>query len=324
MNQFRWFYHPVFVFIFSIMALGLSLFLYIYWYMEVSTGFRAVVERFNLDTNQVLESQTWIVILVLSILVAIILIGIFTIFVYAQKTIQLYRLQNNFISNFTHELKTPVTSLKLYLETFLKYDLPREERCKYLRYMIRDAERLSDNINRILNLSRIESDSYSGEFALTDVYELIRSSLEKTAHLFQNCSITLHPFSQHPVFYPTNPMLFEMLLNNLLSNAVKYNRSENPRIDIRFDIVKRHLHIRFEDNGIGIEKSETRKIFRKFYQVGKSDDMTAKGSGLGLYLVQSIAKIHKGKITAESRGLGKGSTFILILPYNADLCHDQT
>lgn len=318
MNQFKWYYHPVFVFVFSIIALGLSLFLYIYWYMEVSAGFRAAVERFNLDTNQVLKSQTWIVILVLSILVAIILIGIFTIFVYAQKTIQLYRLQNNFISNFTHELKTPVTSLKLYLETFLKHDLPREERCKYLRYMIRDAERLSDNINRILNLSRIESNSYSGEFTLTDVYEFIRSYLEKTAHLFQHCSITLHPFSETPVFYPINSMLFEMLLNNLLSNAVKYNRSEAPCMDIRFEMSKRYLHIRFEDNGIGIEKSEIRKIFRKFYQVGKSDDMTAKGSGLGLYLVQSIAKIHKSKVCAESQGVGKGSVFILILPYKTD------
>ena len=75
------------------------------------------------------------------------------------------------------------------------------------------------------------------------------------------------------------------------------------------------LFLHFADNGIGLEKSEIRKIFRKFYQVGKSDDMTAKGSGLGLYLVDTIVRIHKGKIIAKSPGIGKGSVFTVILPY---------
>ncbi|MGD9082645.1 MAG: sensor histidine kinase, partial [Desulfobacterales bacterium] len=111
----KWFFHPIFIFIFSIVALATSLILYIYWYMEVSAGLKEVAGKFNLDHGQLLESETWVVILILSILVGIILVGIFIIFVYNQKTIQLYRLQHNFINNFTHELKTPVTSLKLYL-----------------------------------------------------------------------------------------------------------------------------------------------------------------------------------------------------------------
>ena len=85
-------------------------------------------------------------------------------------------------------------------------------------------------------------------------------------------------------------------------------------MDIRFVPRGREVHLRFEDNGIGIEKSEIRNIFKKFYQVGSTDDMTAKGSGLGLYLAQQIAKIHRGKLAAESKGTGKGSVFILTLP----------
>jgi signal transduction histidine kinase len=77
------------------------------------------------------------------------------------------------------------------------------------------------------------------------------------------------------------------------------------------------MYLHFTDNGIGLEKSEIRKIFRKFYQVGKSDDMTAKGSGLGLYLVDTIVRIHKGKIIAKSQGIGKGTVFTVILPYKA-------
>jgi signal transduction histidine kinase len=77
------------------------------------------------------------------------------------------------------------------------------------------------------------------------------------------------------------------------------------------------LHIRFEDNGIGIEKTEIKSIFKKFYQSGRADDMTAMGSGLGLYLVQNIARIHKGKVVAQSNGRGKGSVFTVILPFKS-------
>ena len=117
------------------------------------------------------------------------------------------------------------------------------------------------------------------------------------------------------VFFSVNESLFEMLLMNLLTNAVKYNNSENPEIDIAFIVLKRKLLLTFEDNGIEIDKAKTKKIFRKFYQVGRSDNMTARGSGLGIYLVQCIARIHKGKVVAESKGLGKGSVFTLILPF---------
>ncbi len=317
MNRSKWFFHPIFIFVFSIVALATSLFLYIYWYMEVSAGLRAVVKKFNLDPGQVLEPQTWVVIMVLSILVGIILLGIFTIFVYNQKTLQLYRMQRNFINNFTHELKTPVTSLNLYLETFLKHELSREDQLKYIHYMISDVSRLSDNISRILDLARIESRNYGGEFVMSDLVHTVEQFYEKNKHLFRNCEINIHNPSDKPFLYSINLSLFEILLMNLLTNAIKYNESELPRVDISFKSQKRQLHIRFEDNGIGLEKSEIKKIFRKFYQTGQSDNVPASGSGLGLHLVQSIARIHKGKVIAESKGRGEGSVFTLILPYSA-------
>lgn len=313
MDQSKWFY-PIIVFIFSVLALAASLFLFIYWYMEVSTGLEAVVARFNLEPSVVLESRTWVVILVLSLLVGVILLGIFTIFVYNLKTYQLYRLQQNFINNFTHELKTPVTSLKLFLETLSKHELSRAEQLKYIGYMIQDVIRLSDNIGRILDLARIESKSYQGNFVESDLVAVVGTFCKTNGHLFPGCEINVHKPAEKSFNYPVNSYLFEVLLMNLLTNAVKYNSSESPRIDITFDLHKQSMHLKFEDNGIGIEKAQIKKIFRKFYQVGQYKDMTARGSGLGLHLVQNIARIHNGRVVAESKGNGMGSVFTLILP----------
>jgi two-component system, OmpR family, phosphate regulon sensor histidine kinase PhoR len=314
MDRSKWFFHPILVFILSLLALGTSLFLYIYWYIEVSTGLKSVVEKFNLDARQILTAQTWMVILVLSILVAVILMGMLIIFIYSHKVVQLYRMQHTFINNFTHELKTPVASLRLYLETFQKYELHRSDQLKYIDYMLADTERLSGNITRILNLARIESKSYTGEFSEIDTVETMRNFLETNDHLFTGCRIQLHAPSHVRIACRLNSALFEILLMNMITNAIKYNASEQPAVDIHVNLHKSRLQIRFEDNGIGFDGRERNKIFKKFYQIGKSEDMTAKGSGIGLYMVQSIARIHKGSITAFSRGPGQGAVFTLSLP----------
>lgn len=311
----KWFFHPILILVFSIMALGTSLFLYIYWYIEVSTGLKALINRFNLDTGQALASQTWVVILVLSVLMGIIFMGIFIIFVYNQKTLQLYRMQHNFINSFTHELKTPVTSLKLYLETFLKHDISREEQVKYIRYMIHDVGRLSDNISRILNLARLENRSYRGEFVKTNLVYMVERFYKNNIHLFQKCNINIYNSSGRTFSLRINRPFFEMLLMNILTNAMKYNDSPVPQVDIEFESGIRKLYIHFKDNGIGIAHGDLKKVFGKFYQIGRTDNMSATGSGIGLYLAQIIAGIHKGKIIVESEGLGKGSVFTLILPY---------
>jgi two-component system, OmpR family, phosphate regulon sensor histidine kinase PhoR len=313
MKSLRWLLHPLAIFILSIVALAASLFLYIYWYIEVSVGLRAVVEKFNLDSGQVLAAETWMVIMVLSLLVGTILMGFFIIFVYSQKTLQLYRLQNNFINSFTHELKTPVTSLKLFLQTFSKHQLPREDQLKYIQYMIADVGRLSENIDRILNLARIESKSYEIEFIRADLVKTIQEFIHNNNHHFQTGRIRVHPPNEPLPACRIEPALFEMLLMNLLTNAIKYNDSPKPQIGIRFERGDRKVQIRFEDNGVGFDNKERRKIFKKFYQIGRADDMSAKGSGLGLYLVQTIANIHNWKVTARSPGMGQGSVFTLVI-----------
>jgi len=312
------FIHPIFIFILSTVTLAASLFLYIYWYIGVSAELEAVIRRYRLDPSQFFEAKTWVVILVLSVLVGVILVGIIIILIYDLKTVKLYGLQQTFINNFTHELKTPVTSLKLFLETFAKHEIPRKDQERYIGFMLQDIERLSGNINSILNLAKIESKVYEKQFVVADMVERIETFLTDNRHMFESCDIRLHYPSEEKMTCTIIVPLFEMLLMNILTNAGKYNASERPAIDITLAKEKNALSMHFKDNGIGIAQGDKKKIFKKFYQGTLRDErIHTGGSGIGLYLVSHIVRLHGGKIAADSEGPGKGAVFSLTLP-----CHE--
>ena len=314
MRQIRWYLHPLFIFIFSLITLGLSLFLYIYWYVEVSARLRGLIKNFNLDPEQFLQLDTWVVIVVLSILMGIIMVGIFIIFVFNVKMTRLYRLQHNFINNFTHELKTPVTSMQLYLETFRKYDLPRAKQLKYIGYMLTDVSRLTVNINRILNLAKLESKLYEFKPTQVDLVGAVEDFIRKNSHLFPGCTFRVHNPGGRSFPYPVDQPLFEMLLMNLLANAMKYNDAKEPTVDITYTPRPGQLAISFKDNGLGLTKRESKKIFKKFYRVERGEKNGSGGSGLGLYFVDSIVRLHHGRIEAVSDGPGRGTTITITLP----------
>ncbi len=314
MKRTFWFLHPIAIFVFSIVALGLSLFLYIYWYVEVSTGLQTVLEKTNLDPKQFVAWQTWVVIMVLSILVGIILLGIILVFVYQRKTLALYRSQHKFINSFTHELKTPVTSLQLYLETMARVELPREKQEKYLAYMLDDVSRLTNNINGILNLARLEAKVDGVEFVVVDLVEEVVEFYRKNEQLFRNCEILVNKTQGSCYYCSINHPLFQMMLMNLFSNGMRYNENERPKITIGFSQTGNNIHLSITDNGIGFEKSQARKVFKKFFQIEQQDLTHAGGTGLGLYMVDQVVRLHKGKVTAQSDGPGKGSQFVVSLP----------
>ncbi len=309
-----WFLHPVAIFVFSIIALGLSLFLYIYWYVEVSTGLKAVIEKTNLDPEQFVAWQTWVVIMVLSILVGIILLGIILVFVYQRKTLALYRLQHKFINSFTHELKTPATSLQLYLETMIRHELPRDKQLKYLGYMLADVARLTDNINGILNLARLEGKVEGVEFVVVDLVEEVVQFYRKNEQLFRGSEILVNKSEDHCYYCSINSSLFQMMLMNLLSNAIRYNKNDCPQVSIGFSQTEKNVQLSITDNGVGFEKSQARKVFKKFFQIEAQSLTHAGGTGLGLYMVDQVVRLHKGKVVAQSDGLGKGAKFVVSLP----------
>lgn len=315
MIRYRWITNPLTVFIFSLIALGSSLWLYIHSYLQVNDAFNEFVKKRNLDPSPLLETETWVMILIVSILVALIVIGVVIIFVYYQKMIQLYRMQQNFINGFTHELKTPITSLRLFLDTFSRHKLDEESQKKYLRYMIRDTERLSVNVNQILNLARLEDKKYEPSWESGDIHKFLEQWLESSDHWEEGADVILNPLDEAsreaaPLLVKYDVNLLPLVFMNLVNNALTYNRSERPRVEITVKDKGKQVQISFKDNGIGIPKAYAKKVFLKFFQVGKS----GKGSGIGLYLVQTVMKFHKGSISLFSEGEDEGSTFILLLP----------
>lgn len=308
----RWFYHPLFIFIFSLLALALSLFLYIRSYLQVSEALQDVIVKYNLNSSQILQGQTWVFILVLSLLVAVILTGLLVIYIYYQKMIQLYRLQQNFINGFTHELKTPIASLQLFLETFSRHELKREDQLKYLEYMKRDTKRLSDNVSRILHLGRLEDRNFKADFHQENLIDVVANFIENVPHLFDEGKV-FYETNADTFDFPIDRVLIEMVLMNLITNGFIYNKSIDKKVIVKIEKVdEQKLLIHVTDNGVGIDKTQYSKIFKKFYQVGK----TAKGSGIGLYIVGQILKLHKAMIRVESPGIDQGATFTLTFKRN--------
>ncbi len=303
----RWFYHPLFIFIFSLLALALSLFLYIRTYLQVNEALQEVVVKYNLNQANIFRSETWIFILILSLLVAVIVAGLLIIYIYYQKMIQLYRLQQNFINGFTHELKTPIASLQLFLDTFSKHELSRSDQLKYLDFMKRDTKRLSENVSRILHLGRLEDRNFKADFQEDNLVVIIENLVENSRHLFDEGVIVLKKEVDQFVTH-FDKSLIEMVIMNLIINGFIYNNKKEKLVTIRLFAQDDKLVVHVTDNGIGLEEKEFKRIFKKFYQVGK----TTKGSGVGLYIVGQILKIHKSHIKVVKSDLNVGTTFEVI------------
>ncbi|MGE4520708.1 MAG: sensor histidine kinase [Desulfobacteraceae bacterium] len=302
------FINAVLVLFVSVAALGISLFLYIYWFIKVKQGLIGLAEKFNIHNEYIFGPETWSVILILSILVALIIFGLFIIYIYFQKMFMLYRLQRNFIRGFTHELKTPVTSISLYIDTFSKHELDRKSQLKYLEYMQKDVKRLYTQIQRILNLARLESKIDKLSFDRVNIRKFIEDIYFSYPNIKKNLDLQIE---KKNLFIEIDKGLFEMLLTNIFNNAVKYNNQSKPSLKISFETKKKKLMIFFSDNGIGLKRRDLKKIFRQFYQVDKNEKK--EGTGLGLYLSQMIARRHRGVLSAASEGLNRGTTIILAL-----------
>ena len=317
MRKGPWFLNPVLIFIGSLVAIIVSLVIFIYWSLKTKIGVEGLITKFNLTPDPLFEMNTWVTIFTLSILVTVIIVGVSIIYVYYQKSYNLYRLQNNFINNFTHELKTPLTSINLFLDTLQNHEVKRDDQLKFINYMKDDASRLWNIINHILSTAKIESNSYQKNFEKIELVSLISEVMTENEQLSKTIEINLE--TNDEFYFLGDRGLLKMIFNNILTNAIKYNESSKPRLDVTFDRLKNSFFVHFKDNGIGIRGAEIRKIFKKFYQIGDSLDTSAKGSGLGLFLSLTIANIHKFKLYATSEGLGSGTTFTLRCPLKHEI-----
>ncbi len=219
-----------------------------------------------------------------------------------------------FINAVTHELKTPVASIRLYLETLMSRAVDEDKRNEFYRTMLDDSERLLSTIEQVLRTGRVGPATRLLNVSPVDLTELIEECLERARilHNLEPEALTYRPGP--PVKVQGDEDEVRAAVFNLIDNAVKYSGNdvhvtvETAKVDSKYIIV------RVKDQGLGIPKTELKRIFKRFYRVPGPISTRLKGTGLGLYIVRSVAKRHGGRAWAESEGPGHGSTFVLQFP----------
>ena len=227
---------------------------------------------------------------------------------------------DSFINAVTHELKTPVASIRLYLQTLQTRELEEAKRQEFYRVMLEDSDRLLHTIEQVLRAGSTLSQFRRIAQARVDLVEIVREcvALAYTRFHFEEGVLSLDIRLAGSAAVIGDGDELKAAVWNLIDNAVKYS-SETPRISISLEETAdmSRLALKVADRGAGISKHELKRVFRRFYRIhGMS--VRPKGSGLGLFIVRSVAKRHGGKAFAESEGTGRGSTFTLLLPRAPD------
>jgi len=224
--------------------------------------------------------------------------------------------QDSFLNAVTHELKTPIASIRMYLETLQSRQLDEPQRRVFYRIMLEDTDRLLGTVEQVLKAGEARQRSKRKNWQELDFSELVKSALEMTRlrHHLAAENLRFGTVPQEGLLVQGSPEELRTVVFNLFDNAVKYS-GENREIvvDVRtpdMDTVLLSVH----DLGIGIPRSELKRIFNRFYRATNPLAGQVKGTGLGLFIVRSIARRHGGDVYAESEGEGRGSTFTVRLP----------
>lgn len=262
----------------------------------------------------VLDWQTGILIFLGIVLLAIIISGVVLNTIFLVREIRRNEQHDAFINAVTHELKTPVASIRLYLETLLSRSVEEEKRMEFYRIMLEDNDRLLSTIEQVLRTGRVGPANRIVNAKPVDFSGLLEecAARARTLYSLSTEALLCHIPQQLTVSGDTDEL--RAAISNLIDNAIKYS---GANVHIEADVSAqegKHIVLRVKDQGMGIPKTELKRIFKRFYRV--SDPVTTRlsGTGLGLYIVRSVAKRHGGRAWAESEGTGRGSTFIIQLP----------
>jgi signal transduction histidine kinase len=223
-----------------------------------------------------------------------------------------------FINAVTHELKTPVTSIRLYLETLQRRELAEDKRREFYQIMLADSDRLLDLIEQVLRAGRITARTRLLHRVPIDLRDTVRECLDlaRVRHHLPDEALAYVDRVSDPAQATVlgDPEELKAALSNLLDNAIKYSNGDvHVQVELA-PIEDRRVSVRVKDDGIGISAAELKRIFRRFYRIPEAVAMRIKGTGLGLFIVSSVARKHGGRVFAESPGPGHGSTFTLQLP----------
>ena len=226
---------------------------------------------------------------------------------------------DSFINAVTHELKTPIASMRLYLQTLQRREIEDGQRREFYRLMLEDTDRLMNTVGQVLKAG--EGGTRKRDLIGVDFRALVERCVEtaRTSHHLQAGALRYESSLNGTGSEVTgDPEDLRTAISNILDNAVKYS-GNHVDVSVRLDSEEdnRRLVLRVKDRGVGIPQSELKSIFKRFYRVRGRALAHVRGTGLGLFLVRTIAKRHGGRVFAESAGEGQGATIIFELPRNA-------
>jgi signal transduction histidine kinase len=219
-----------------------------------------------------------------------------------------------FINAVTHELKTPVASIRLYLETLQTRPVEEAKRREFYRIMLEDSGRLLSTIEQVLQTGRLGASGRKANLTRIDVNALVEACVDRARilHGAPPEALEYHPGEAVSTLGDLEEV--GAAVSNLIDNAIKYSGGrvavtvETAKVDDKF------VSVRVRDAGPGIPKAELKQVFKRFYRIPGPLASRIKGTGLGLYIVRSVARHHGGRAWAESEGPGRGSTFVMQLP----------
>jgi len=247
-------------------------------------------------------------------LLAMLISGVVLNTVFLVREIRRNEQHDAFINAVTHELKTPVASIRLYLETLQTREVDELRRREFYSTMLEDSDRLLSTIEQVLRTGRIGAASRKPHRSPIDLHPMVEACLARARALHKLPAESLEYRPDAPVTVLGDPDEVQAAISNLIDNAVKYS-GKDVRVTVEtVNVEGRHVSLRVSDKGPGIPKTELKQIFKRFYRAPGSLATAVRGTGLGLYIVRSVAKRHGGRAWAESEGLGRGSTFVLELP----------
>ena len=255
----------------------------------------------------------WVVYFFGTVLFLLLIAGLVLIVILLVREVRLNERQSNFVSAVTHELKTPVASLKLYLDTLRLRDLDESRRQEFYLTMEHDLERLHATINNVLNAAMYTERKVEDPQPV-DLARLARRAIELTRRRHQLPPEAIRYEGPETLLLLGNAQGLETAVVNLLDNAIKYSKE---KIDVEVDLRKNgdgQAHLRVTDNGIGMTRTHLRVVFKRFYRIGSEARRSRPGTGLGLFIVRSVVKGHGGTVMADSPGPDRGSTFTITLP----------
>jgi signal transduction histidine kinase len=290
---------------FSLLALWIT------WYASNYIIMAEVSEQVSTD---ILSKSTNVLALVGGlVLLVVISIAMSLIFIYLTRQMNLTKLYDNFIANVTHELKSPLSSIQLYLETMKSRKVPKEKLEEFLTLMLRDTRRLNRLINSILEISGLEQKKLAYNYSVIEAQQVSEYIISEAITDYRLSEKAVQQEGQADCQCVMDLDAFKIVINNLFDNAIKYSKGD-VKIHIQFSQNSKYFILTFSDQGIGVPIQKQEKIFHKFLRIYDQDSPSVKGTGLGLYWVKEIVKSHGGKISVYSAGRNQGTTFTIELP----------